>query len=95
MEKDKTKKEFCIYVRNGRGKPYILSSYPTFREASNALSTTSRREVGYFMLIMTFMIINIHQIYRENIFVFYNEVLQNGKSMSHFVVQLQKIKTKK
>ena len=87
MEKDKTKKEFCIYVRNGRGKPYILSSYPTFREASNALNN--------IMLIMTFMIINIHQIYRENIFVFYNEVLQNGKSMSHFVVQLQKIKTKK
>ena len=38
MEKDKTKKEFCIYVRNGRGKPYMLSSYPTFREASNALN---------------------------------------------------------
>lgn len=33
-----TKKEFCIYVRNGQGKPYILSSYPTFRDASIALN---------------------------------------------------------
>ncbi len=38
MEKKLTKKEFCIYVRNGQGKPYILSSYPTFRDASIALN---------------------------------------------------------
>ncbi|CDE10224.1 unknown [Clostridium sp. CAG:354] len=38
MEKEKAKKEFCIYVRNGQGKPYILSSYPSFREAFIALN---------------------------------------------------------
>lgn len=38
MEKNNSKKEFCIYVRNGQGKPYILSSYSSFREAFIALN---------------------------------------------------------
>lgn len=38
MDKDKTKKEFCIYIKNGRGNPYIISSYSNFREAFIALN---------------------------------------------------------
>lgn len=39
MDKDKIKKEFCIYTRNGRGSPYIISSYSSFQDAFFALNS--------------------------------------------------------
>ena len=39
MDKDKIKKEFCIYTRNGQGSPYIISSYSCFQDAFLALNS--------------------------------------------------------
>ena len=38
MEKENCKKEFCIYIKNGRGTPYIQASYRTFQDAFIALN---------------------------------------------------------
>ena len=38
MNKEIFKKEFCIYVRNGRNSPYILSPYSSFQDAQIALN---------------------------------------------------------
>ena len=38
MDKEKLKKEFCIYIKNGRGTPYTIGTYNSFREAFIALN---------------------------------------------------------
>ena len=38
MDKEKLKKEFCIYIKNGRGSPYTIGTYNSFREAFIALN---------------------------------------------------------
>lgn len=38
MESKKSRKEFCIYIKNGMGTPYIQAPYRTFEEALIALN---------------------------------------------------------
>lgn len=38
MDKNKREKEFCIYIRNGRGSPYNISPYHNFEDALVALN---------------------------------------------------------
>ena len=38
MEKREVKKEYCIYIKNGLGKPYVVSPYSSFSEALVALN---------------------------------------------------------
>ena len=38
MDKNKIEKEFCIYIRNGRGTPYNISPYYNFQDTLIALN---------------------------------------------------------
>ena len=45
MDKNKREKEFCIYIRNGRGSPYNISPYHNFEDALVALNNMVSLEI--------------------------------------------------
>ena len=45
MDKNKREKEFCVYIRNGRGSPYNISPYHNFEDALVALNNMVSLEI--------------------------------------------------